>query len=597
MSIPNLTEELIRQYATEKSFQRGEEYYHGDLVLSLIQRGDLLKAEVEGSQYDSYQIQVTLEAEEGIDAVCDCPYDWGGWCKHIVAVLLTCVHKPEEIELKSPLEQMLAGLDRDQLKILLLQLNEQNPSLDNQIESQILTIQSMASSGKSSSEKSLPNRQKQLNPAPFRRQVRDILRSLDHMRRSEAYWHVEGTVDQMRQVLGQAQAFVNAEDGRNALLVLEAITDEYVRGWLYLDDSDGFAGEFFGDLGAAWTEAFLTADLTPTETKIWTAKLAEWQEEVEDYGIEEYFDAAQAAALQGWDYPPLQRILKGETPDEEESDFGPTWHADELAIARLNVLERQERYDEYLFLAKAEGLTARCVIMLVALGRIEEAVEYGRKHITTTEDASSLAQVLHAQGATEKAVEIAERGLTLSGLKFTLANWLCNLAEETGKTELALRAAVIAFKANSVIETYLRVSGLAGVRWPEIKDELLTHMVQKETGMDSSKVGIYLHEGMLEEAMRVVDTGYVSFDILRRVVEAATQSHPDWAIHHSQSQAERIMDPGKAKYYRHAANWLTKARAAYRTANREPEWQKYLSDLMQKHSRKYKLMPMLKELE
>ena len=53
-----------------------------------------------------------------------------------------------------------------------------------------------------------------------------------------------------------------AGDGHNALAILEAITEAYVADWVELDDSDGEAGAFFADLGAVWTEAILTADLT-----------------------------------------------------------------------------------------------------------------------------------------------------------------------------------------------------------------------------------------------------------------------------------------------------------------------------------------------
>ncbi|UCC64258.1 MAG: hypothetical protein JSV36_04170 [Anaerolineae bacterium] len=130
------------------------------------------------------------------------------------------------------------------------------------------------------------------------------------MRSSEAYWHVGGVVDEVRSVLDQAWAFIEAGDGENALVYLEAITDEYVEGWVYLDDSDGYAGGFFGELGEAWTEAALAADLSPAEREGWAVKLTRWQDEISDYGVDNVFDAAQAALLHGWDYPPLQRVLQ-----------------------------------------------------------------------------------------------------------------------------------------------------------------------------------------------------------------------------------------------------------------------------------------------
>jgi probable F420-dependent oxidoreductase len=66
----------------------------------------------------------------------------------------------------------------------------------------------------------------------------------------------------VRQVLTQVNGFVAAGEGRNALAILEAITERYVADWVELDDPDGRASAFFKDLGAVQTEAILTADWT-----------------------------------------------------------------------------------------------------------------------------------------------------------------------------------------------------------------------------------------------------------------------------------------------------------------------------------------------
>jgi len=65
----------------------------------------------------------------------------------------------------------------------------------------------------------------------------------------------------------------------------------------------------------------------------------------------------------------------------------------------------------------------------------------------------------------------------------------------------------------------------------------------------------------------------------------------------SRQQAESIMKQGKSQYYRQAARWLEKARAAYRAAARETEWQTYLGELIAQHRRKYSLTPMLEALQ
>ena len=98
-------------------------------------------------------------------------------------------------------------------------------------------------------------------------------------------------------------------------------------------------------------------------------KISAWEARAGDYGYEEPFAVARHAAEQGWDYPPLQRVLAGEiTARALEGEAPPA--ADDLAEVRLKLLERQGRWDEDLRLAEAEGLTERYVTALVTLDRI-----------------------------------------------------------------------------------------------------------------------------------------------------------------------------------------------------------------------------------
>ena len=46
-----------------------------------------------------------------------------------------------------------------------------------------------------------------------------------------------------------------------------------------------------------------------------------------------------------------------------------------------------------------------------------------------------------------------------------------------------------------------------------------------------------------------------------------------------------------------AVRWLAKARTSYLNMGRKEEWDTYLSELLNRHQRKYKLVPMLKALK
>lgn len=90
-------EDAVRALATEESFARGRDYARRGAVSGLVRRGDRLSADFEGSEFMSYT--VTLELHEGGIARtrCSCPYDWGGACKHVIAVLLEYLKAPDAV--------------------------------------------------------------------------------------------------------------------------------------------------------------------------------------------------------------------------------------------------------------------------------------------------------------------------------------------------------------------------------------------------------------------------------------------------------------------------------------------------------------------
>lgn len=591
MSAPKLTEGLIRSLTSAQSFSRGEESYMDGAVCDLERRRNILRAQVEGSQYEPYEVSVELDAGGVMDATCTCPYDLGDYCKHVVAVLLAYVREPDCVAERRTVAELLTGLHRDELVDLLTKLLSAHVELADWIEAE-LAVKTAESS--KATVKSRP-RSRPIDPTPFRRQAQSILGGLDQGRRSRAYWATSGTVDSMRDLLEQARPFIEGGEGRNALLILEAITEVYVDRWTGFDDSDGELGGLFTDLAPLFAEAILSGDLSREERKAWAEKLTAWQRGVEDYGIDEGFDVAIAAARQGWDYPPLQEAMQGHTTGKGGSEEEAPWYADKLAVARLNVLERQCKTVEYLNLAEAERQTEKYVTMLVKLGRRQEAIEYGLKYLATPDEALTLAKSLRDHGSPLDALRIGEHGLTLEGGVTALSRWLRGLASGLDQPEVALKAAHTAFARTLSLEDYQAVQFIAGDEWRTIKTELLTLLARG--WYTSGKIDIYLHEGMVDEAIKTIDQdSYVGYDLLERVVDRVCESHPDWVIRQCKKQAESIMDSGKSRYYHHAARWLTKTRHAYRVCDRAPEWSKYLEGLICKHTRKSSLRPQLEAL-
>src|SRR5207249_8918241 len=90
---------------------------------------------------------------------------------------------------------------------------------------------------------------------------------------------------EVQEFLPPAEELIEAGQGRDALAVLEAVTEEFLKGWEEIQDYDeeGECGSLFADLGALWAEAILTADLAAGERKSWAKRLREWQAEVDNY--------------------------------------------------------------------------------------------------------------------------------------------------------------------------------------------------------------------------------------------------------------------------------------------------------------------------
>ena len=99
--------------------------------------------------------------------------------------------------------------------------------------------------------------------------------------------------------------------------------------------------------------------------------------------------------------------------------------------------------------------------MLVRLGRIREAVEFGLQNLLTTDEALTLVRILRSQDEIEESMRVAEQGLILRGDKALLAIWLRDMARDTGDLKRALAAAVIVLRSQPDLDSYLEAK-----TWP-----------------------------------------------------------------------------------------------------------------------------------
>lgn len=595
--VPHISEATFASHATAQSIERGRAYYQQGRVTSLVWRATTLFAEVEGSEELPYLVCCTFAQDGSITANCTCPYDWGGWCKHIIAACFSLLLRPEAIEERPSLEGLLADLTHEQLHALVLKLAEGNLSLVATIEHTLDLLQPVVTGATAQREATAPPSagQTTIDLAAARRRIRGAIHRLDRMDSSDAYWHVEAAVNEIRSLLDQLWPLIRAERGDEALPALEAITETYLAEWAKLDDSGGEASTLFFDLGNIWTEAVLSCEMASKQRLAWADRLAAWQKRLSPYGVDDAFDCAVTAARQGWDYQPLQRVLQGTITSQGAWRGEPPPYADDLACTRLAILERRGRLQEYLFLAQAEGQDLAYTIMLVRLDRVQEAIDYGLPVLRTPQDALALATALFEHGEHEQSLRIAQHGLTLEGPEAELARWLREQAVVLNLHELALTAAERTLRAEVTLDNYLRVAELAAEQWPQRRTELLAKASYSHPARAEGWVAIFLHERLFDHAIAVLEV-YANPDLITRVIEAVSNERPEWVMHICCQQASSIMDNGQSQNYHRAVQWLKKARDVYYRLQRDAEWRLYLDTLLQRHRRKYTLVPQLEAL-
>jgi len=196
---PKLTEAQIKAMASEQSFARGKSYYNDGAIINPIRQGLELRAECEGSDSQPYQLRVTLDAKGIAEANCDCPYEYGGLCKHLVALLLTYVREPQAFHAVQPLERLLANKSKEDLIAILTALIKREPKLFAEIELAAATAQAQPG--------------KPADVTVYQRQARRVMR----------YDSPRAIEKEMKALLDTAAGWLKAGDPLNAGAVYHAV--------------------------------------------------------------------------------------------------------------------------------------------------------------------------------------------------------------------------------------------------------------------------------------------------------------------------------------------------------------------------------------
>ncbi|MCZ8161784.1 MAG: SWIM zinc finger family protein, partial [Microcystis sp. LE19-196.1B] len=508
MTIPPINEKIIRKNTTNASYQRGQYYYDKGAVISLWQRGQNLQALVSGSEVKPYRVAIDFNQENLENVSCSCPYDYEGWCKHIVAVLLTCSRQPKLIIKKASLEELLTTIDEGKLRKLLNHLVAKHPEIIETIDKFLVPATPVnKAAGKIT-----------INVKAYRNTVRNELRqSLRAI--EEDYYEEDPISDEIYALVDEAQDYYQKGEPDNAIAILEAIISACIEEWDNLENYGAVNDDLSAGIDRVLTAAILSKEFNPQEKQDLREKIEQWQDE---WSAD--FEMSLAALQQGWDDPILEKILRGES-----ANFSEMWsgnipnYSQTLTSIRLEIFEQQEKDQEYLNLALASGQVVEYLTKLVYLDRIEEAMASAKNMITKNDEAFFFAKALRDESAPESALIIARGGLNFPGnYYYQLALWTSELAQSLGDIDTALAARIKAFQDQPYFSHYQKIESLAGEDWPDLKLDLLDYLREFSGGRSTeAKIDIFLHENLVRDAIKVVsDNSYVQSHLIWRIMDA-----------------------------------------------------------------------------
>jgi len=130
----NLSTEQIRDLGTSEVFDRARNYRDEERIERIDRFDETVSATVQGSQPEPYAVEIQFVdgavEPETVDATCTCPYDWGGYCKHIIAVLLELAEGDVELEdEREAVERVLSDAHPEELREFLLDESERDADL------------------------------------------------------------------------------------------------------------------------------------------------------------------------------------------------------------------------------------------------------------------------------------------------------------------------------------------------------------------------------------------------------------------------------------------------------------------------------------
>lgn len=597
-----LDEDDIADMTDEGSFSRGQGYYTRGNLFDLVRRGDVLEGWSEGSSGGPYHIRVTMARkgsshdEPVVSYSCTCPR--GGFCKHVVALLLSWVHDPGSFASRRTLAEALAGKSRDELAALIELVVARYPEAEALIDLPLPEADpSDAAAGATEAA---------VDPAAIRRQVHAAYQ--DGGDDWDAAAGIAADLETVREI---GERYEQAGRFADAAVVYTTLAMEAMDFLLETNDEGDISaviGESSEGLSRCLAaQAGLPEDRRmspPTRAQMVRAMFDIWRRDTEMGGIE--VDAGIEDAL-AQHASPEERVRLTEWIRLEiraGDSFSQQWR-NRAALEFLFDLRAEtpdsERLEEY----RAAGLHEEAITILMEMGRVEEALETAEAHLTEPGPFTRFANDLYAlgEGWAGRAVTLVERRMAearrerrpdIRNRFADYRSWLVKHYTEQGRLDEALALERERFEERPTLEAYQSVCAAANrldpkeEAWKDIRASMLKIVERQEVYYLLAE--IHLTEGDVGEALEILrrtdrkGNPVLVYDSLKaRIAQAAEDEHPADAVALYWELAERRIGERNRTAYAEAAALLVRARKVCARAGRTDAFDARIAAMRAQH--------------
>ncbi len=580
--MPQLQQTQIRQRATAKSYERGENYYQSKAIFDTVHQGDEIKGLCEGSSYQPYQVRAILNKDGNIVVTsCTCEYDQGGDCKHIVALLLTYLREPELFEQRAPVEDQLAERSQEELISLIRQMVERYPDLQTLID------------------RPRPSQQpkdKPVDTTPFRRELQQALRNFEG-NYGDRYGSEHNVDEAISSVANAASEFAEAGKWHDASAIYRTILEECLDADLLMLDEEGDSIAALDSVLEAVVVCLQQEEIAEDDEErsalinhLLDAYILDV--EIGGHGLgERIFPDDFLQHVRTEDLPNIRERIVQAQQSKMQSSYGK-WGVEvyEEFLIHLDALNNTDP-EETLRRLREQGLYRLLFERLISLERIDEAITVVAEHLTTPFGRLPALTQLAAVGREDEAIRLASATLR-ERFNDPLADWLAGRYQAKRDRNALFELWLQGMKKEPNINHYatLKEAAEAVGAWTRVRPDILNTLHQEEKF--ALLTSIYLVDEEWDATWETLELfvqrsskgvlgglyGKVS-SLELAVAEKSQHVRPKKAIPVFVKYARQEIDLRDRSHYNQAAAYLLKVRKLYKQIGDEKSWQELIGKI------------------